>query len=95
MRRARLAPDVVDNHVVACRAQVERHAGTHGSEANETHSHRYLLATWIQNFAANMGIALPAHREKESMPMDLRNSLYQLTQPLLTHRSLPHQSINQ
>jgi hypothetical protein len=40
-----------------------------------------------------MGIALPAHREKESMMPDLRNSLYQSTQPLLAQRSLPHQSI--
>jgi hypothetical protein len=45
----------------------------------------------MQNFAATMGIAVPAHRKKECMPMDLRHSLYQLTQPLLTHRSLPHQ----
>jgi hypothetical protein len=41
----------------------------------------YLLTTWIQNFAATMGIALPAHREKESILPDLRNSPHQSTQP--------------
>jgi hypothetical protein len=47
----------------------------------------------MQNFAATTGIALPLHRAKESMLPDLRNSLYQSTQPLLTQRSLLHQSV--
>src|SRR5262249_21446130 len=69
MRCARFTPNVVDNHIVACRAQVERHAGTHGPQANETHSHMRLLS--VLSVGSNLYLFLVAENTVSVPPYGL------------------------
>src|SRR5262245_4035736 len=71
MRRARLTPDVVDNHVVARRAHVERHARTHGPKTNETHSHICLLS--VLSVGLNLYLFLVAENTVSVMCKGFRN----------------------
>jgi hypothetical protein len=47
VRRRSLAPQIVDDKIVAALARVERHAAAHRSQADETDAHISLLFVWI------------------------------------------------
>ena len=64
VRRARLAPDVVDNEIVTSSAHIKRHAGAHSSQPNKTLFHVYLLPALI----VGCKLYFYGHRQVHALP---------------------------